>query len=149
MSENEIKEAINAHPDLKADESRYLGKINDAIPFILKAHYRPYIENIYIHFYKEKSYQIIILLNPRYFDFLNMSKTLETKYGAPSKSTSQIVEWGNDTNNIRLFLEYPATVKVYDDALMTQLHTELSQNIIMITNQAPREQARKKILDEF
>lgn len=149
MTQNEIKVAVNANSDLKADESRYLGKINEAIPFTLKAHYHPFINNIFIQFYKAKSYQIIVQLNPKYFDFNNLADTLEDKYGRPKNRTSKVVEWGNKTNDIKLYLEYPTTIKVYDYAQMLKLHIELKENIDKITNDTVLQNAKRAILNEF
>ncbi len=157
MTEEEVKNILSENPNLKIDESRYLGKINEATPFILKAVYPPFIPNIYVQFYSNISYGITIQLNSGYFDFFSLSEKLEDKYGTPFLRSSRLVLWqdvtGDSVSNtsrfVKLRLEYPTTVKVFDEILMKQVNSEVSQNIVKMTNQSLIASNRRAILEEL
>lgn len=149
MTPDEVKAVISQSSNLRIDETRYLGELNEANPFTLKASYFPFIRNVYIEFYRGKSYEIIVVLNPNYFDFFSLSETLEDKYGVPARKTSKRVHWQEKTNRVELLLEKPSTIKVYDDLLMRQLHSELSQTIIQSTNNSQIQSNKRSILNEL
>lgn len=154
ISQEQAIQLISVNSNLRIDESRFFGKINEATPFIIKAVYFPYINNIYIQFYDNKAYGITIQFNPAYFDFLTLTEKLETKYGSPVSKTSRLVQWNTLTNSqprsdIKLRLEHPSTVKVFDKVLMMQVNTELSQNIVKITNESLIQSNRRALLEEL
>ncbi len=161
MTQQEITNVLLLNPRLKIDESRFFGKINDALPFIIKAVYPPYIDNIYAQFYSNICYGITIQFNPDYFDYFSLSENLEDKYGMPKLKTSRIVLWeGIFTNSpdqgskdqgkdIRLRLEYPSTVKIFNYKMMNEMNNELHQNNIKITNESVDESNRRAILSEL
>jgi hypothetical protein len=149
MTGPEISNSIAKSETLKIDDTRYLGKINEAIPYTMKIDSHPYIQNIYIQFYKGKSFLIILLLNQKYFDFYNLTEKLEDKYGIPLQKTSKIVKWENGTDNVRLVLESPATIKVFDTVIMKKLQTEISQKNYLMTNNSILQYEKNLILDEL
>jgi hypothetical protein len=156
MTEQDVTNIVSQSQLLQIDESRYFGKINDATPFIMKASYFPYIQNLYVQFFSNTAYGITIQFNPGYFDFYSISDTLEKKYSAPSLKTSRLVLWDRFQTNsnpafkdIRMRLEYPTTVKVFDYQIMKQVNTELSQNIVRITNESMIASNRRALMDEL
>lgn len=152
MTQDEARSVITNGRKLKLDESRYLDLMNEAYPFTIKAAYFPYIDKVYIDFFRGRSYQLTFQMNTQYFDYLTLASALEQKYGAPTQRTSRFVRWYNSTNaapNIRLTLEYPATVKIYDYKVMLELHTELSQLIRMMTNETVDRRLIRDILSNF
>ncbi len=143
---------------LKIDESRFFGKINDPVPFILKATYKPFINQLYVQFYSNVAYGITIQFNSSYFDFFTLTERLEDVYGQPTKKTSKFVEWKTLSNyqniagvnsDIVLRLEYPSTVKVFDNIILLKLNSEVSQKIILTTNQTFINSNRTILLNEF
>lgn len=143
---------------LKIDESRFFGKINEPVPFILKATYKPFIDQLYIQFYSNVAYGITIQFNSAYFDFFTLTQRLEDVYGVPSRKTSKVVEWKTLSNfqnvagvnsDIILRLEYPSTVKVFDNIILLKLNSEVSQKIILTTNQTFINSNRTILLNEF
>ncbi|OHD56206.1 MAG: hypothetical protein A2Y33_00095 [Spirochaetes bacterium GWF1_51_8] len=149
MTDMQISNAVSQNPNLKIDDSRYLGKINESIPYTLKIDSHPYIQNIFIQFYQGKSFLIILLLDNKYFDFYNLTERLEDKYGIPSKKTSKIVKWEDNSNSVQLVLENPSTLKVYDYAIMLKLQTELSQKSYLLTNSSILQYEKNLILGEL
>ncbi len=156
MTQTDVTNVLSENSFLKIDESRFFGKINDAVPFIIKANYYPFIDNLYIQFYNDSAYGITLQFNPGYFDFLSLSEKLQDKYGPPLLRTSKLVLWENGTNSdihtgnqIKLRLEYPSTVKVFDYAVMQQVNTELSQSTVKITNESIIQSNRRALLDEL
>jgi hypothetical protein len=154
MTEQDVTNVISQNQLLQIDESRFFGKINDATPFIIKASYFPYIQNLYVQFFNNIAYGITIQFNPGYFDFFSLTETLEKKYSKPTLKTSKLVSWNQTNSNpalkdIRMRLEYPTTVKVFDYQIMKQVNTVLSQNIVRITNESMIASNRKALLDEL
>ena len=154
MMQSEVTNIIFQNTNLKIDESRFFGKINEAVPFIIKATYLPYIDNIYTQFYSNSCYGITIQFDPGYFDFFTLSETLEDKYGPPSLKTSKLVLWENIQNtntqkDIKLRLEYPSTVKVFDKNIVILINSELSRNFIKMTNESVIESIKKALLGEL
>ena len=157
MPLDEINAIAAQNVNLKIDESRFFGKINDITPFIIKMTFFPYINNIYIQLYSNITYSITIQLNENYFDFFSITEKLEDKYGPSKIKTSKIIIWENLTtsytnfpgltNNIKLQLEYPSTIKVFDYEIMKKLHLDL--NIIKLTNVSIVESNKQKILNEL
>lgn len=153
QTQDEVTNIIYRSEVMKIDESRFFGNMNEQIPFIIKANYFPMINNLYVQFYSNASYGITIQFNPNYFDFLGLSETLQDKYGGPKKRTSKLVEWEdavtNGGRNIRLRLEHPSTVKVYDHLIMKKVNTELSQNIVKYTNTSYIQSTKRMLLNEL
>lgn len=158
LTMEETMDIIEKNGILKIDESRFFGKINDPVPFILKATYRPFINQLYVQFYSNVSYGITIQFNSSYFDFFTLSERLEDVYGVPTKKTSKFVEWRTLSNfqniagvnsDIVLRLEYPSTVKVFDNIILLKLNSEVSQKIILTTNQTFINSNRNVLLNEF
>ena len=155
MTQDEATNVISLSSNLHIDESRFFGKINESVPFIIKATYYPFIDNIYIQFNDNAAYGITIQFNPGYFDFLSLSEKLEDKYGVPTQKTSRLVLWEglltntNSSSDIKLRLEYPTTVKVFDVSAMKAVNSELSQTIVRITNESMIQSNRRALLDEL
>ncbi len=93
MTESEVTDILTRGSMLQIDESRYFGKINEAVPFIIKADYYPFIDGVYIQFYNNSAYGITIQFNQGYFDFFSIFDKLRDKYGPPSIKTSKLVLW--------------------------------------------------------
>jgi hypothetical protein len=149
MTGTEISNSVAKSDNLKIDDSRFLGKINEAIPYTLKIDSHPFIQNIYIQFYQGKSFLITILLNEKYFDFYYLTEKLEDKYGIPILKTSKSVKWESGTDNVRLVLEKPSTIKVFDMFIMKKLQTEISQKNYLMTNNSILQYEKNLILDEL
>ncbi len=157
MKFDEITNIIEKNDKLRLDESRFFGKINEAVPFIIKATYFPFIESILVQFHNDISYGITIIFNPGYFDFYTLAVKLQEKYGSPLLRTSKLILWegsgstnrANNSDPIKLRLEYPSTVKVIDFNIMKQVNTELSQNIAKITNESIIQSNKRALLDEL
>lgn len=152
MTQDETRSALSNSSKLRIDDTRYLDLLNEAYPFTLKATYFPFIDKIYIDFFHAHSYQLTFQMNPHYFDYLTLADTLTRKYGEPVVRTPRFVRWNSGTNasgNVRLTLEYPATVKIYDYGVMLQLHTELSQLITIMTNDSVDRRLIRDILSNF
>ncbi|MCX7821701.1 MAG: hypothetical protein N2258_08530 [Brevinematales bacterium] len=158
LTMEEAIEIIENNGILKIDESRFFGKINEPVPFILKATYKPFINQFYLQFYSNVVYGITIQFNNLYFDFFTLSERLEDVYGVPTKKSSKIVEWRTLSNfqnvagvnsDIILRLEYPSTVKVFDNIILLKLNSEVSQKIILTTNQTFINSNRNLLLNEF
>lgn len=157
MSFADVTNIIEKSEKLRIDESRFFGKINEEVPFIIKATYFPFIESILIQFHNDKSYGITIIFNPGYFDFFTLAGKLQEKYGTPLLRTSKLILWegsgstnnGNTSDPVKLRLEYPSTVKVIDYNIMKQVNTELSQNIVKITNESIIQSNKRALLDEL
>lgn len=158
LSQEETISLLKENTLFKIDEARFFGKINEPVPFIVKASYEPYIPNLYVQFYSNIAYGITIQFNQAYFDFFTLSETLEDKYGLADVKTSKVVEWYKLSNwqnllgkesKIILRLEYPSTVKVYDETILLKLNSEISQNIIEFTNLSIINSNRKALLNEL
>ncbi|GEM_PF-1367244 len=156
MSESEVTNVLSQGSLLKIDESRFFGKINDAVPFIIKADYYPFIDGLYVQFYKNSAYGITIQFDPGYFDFPSLSEKLQEKYGPPLLKTSKLAIWddsqgnsGTSNKGINLRLEYPSTVKVLNYEVMQQVNSELSQSMIRITNESIIQSNRRALLDNL
>ncbi len=152
MSQAETRSAISNSQALKIDDTRYLDLLSEAYPFTLKATYFPFIDEVYIDFFHGLSYQLTFQMNPVYFDYLTLADTLERKYGPPVQRTSRFVRWisdPNDASQLRLTLEYPSTVKIFDYNVMLELHTELSQLITVMTNDTVDRRLVREILSNF
>lgn len=155
MSEDEVNTILSANSRLKVNESRYLGKINDPVPFILKITYEPYIPLIYLQFYSNQVCVISVYFNQAFFDFYTLAETLENKYGTPALRTPQLVRWDsltntqNPSNTVRMQLEYPTTVKVMDYSLMLRLNEETSNAIFRITNNSIIQSNKRELLNSF
>ncbi len=149
MTKDEVFNTLSSQWDVKIDQTRYLGKINDEYPYTLKAYIYPFVRHIYVEFYKNQAYVISLQYNVRYFDFFQLTQKLEDKYGTPSHKTSKVVRWESDKHNIKLNLEYPTTVKVYDQDLLMKMHFELSNNTTIWTNKTIRQQQKEALLDEL
>lgn len=156
MTQAEVTNALAAHPRLSIDESRYFGKINDATPFIIKATYFPYIETLYVQFYSNSAYGITVQFNPKHFDYFTILDKLEDKYGTPGKKSSSLSTWDQVVTNsaspsstIQLRLEYPSTVKILDQTMMIRMNSEVSQQILRITNESLNASNRRALLDEL
>lgn len=156
MTESEVTNVLYQGSLLKIDESRFFGKINEAVPFIIKADYYPFIDGVYIQFYNNAAYGITIQFDPGYFDFPSLSDKLQDKYGLPVLKTSKLAVWEDSASNsagsgtgIKLRLEYPSTVKVFDYDIMQKVNTELSQSTIKITNESIIQSNRRALLDDL
>lgn len=153
QTQSEVTNIIQNSQTMKIDESRFFGIFNEQIPFIIKATYFPMIDNLYVNFYSNRSYGITIQFNHYYFDFLSLSETLQDKYGPPKRRSSKLVEWEdaftNGTPYIKLRLESPSTVKVYDYLIMKQVNTSLSQDIVKFTNQSYIQSTKRALLNEL
>lgn len=159
QTQQEAENIISTSEDFKIDESRYFGKINEQTPFILKATYKPFINNLYMQFYSNICFHITIEYNSNYFDYLSLAEKLEDIYGRPSLRTATFAAWyGILTNgqrgengeiDVRLQLEAPSTVKVYDYVLMKKMNTELSNIIFLITNQTIIETEKRRLMNQL
>ncbi|MGC8764391.1 MAG: hypothetical protein ACP5QT_00680 [Brevinematia bacterium] len=158
LSFDETLAILETNKIFKIDESRFFGKINEPVPFIIKATYKPYISQIYVQFYSNVAYGITIQFNNSYFDYFSLSEKLEDSYGTPSKKTSKITEWKTLSNfqnilgnmsDIILRLEYPSTVKVFDNNILLKLNSEVRENIIRTTNLSTINSNRKALLNEL
>jgi hypothetical protein len=157
MPRESVEALVASNSSLKIDDSRYFGKINDALPFTLKLSELPYIPDILLQFYSNRVWAITVQFAPGTFDFLTLSERLEDRYGTARRKTSQIVSWegigiGNTNStppDIRMQLEYPSTLKVYDAAVMRMLHEELSNIDVMMSNTSLVESNRQRILGEL
>ncbi len=157
LSQQEAENIIANSEDFKIDESRFFGKINEQTPFILKATYKPFINNLYLQFYSNVCFHITIEYNSNYFDYLSLVEKLEDTYGRASIRTANFAAWyGVLTNgtrgengevDVRLQLEAPSTVKVYDYVLMKKMNTELSNIIFLITNQTIIETEKRRLMN--
>ena len=141
---------------LKIDESRFFGKINDAVPFIIKADYYPFIDGLFVQFYNNSAYGITIQFDPGYFDYQSISDKLQEKYGPPVLLTSKVAIWDDSQSNtgitntgIKLRLEYPSTVKVLNYDVMSKVNSDLNQSMIRITNESIIQSNRKALLDDL
>lgn len=156
MSQSEITNTIELNTNLQFDDCRYLGKINDVTPLIMKASFFPYINEIYFQFYSNQCYSIVIQFNPAYFDYITLTGTLQDNYGEPVIDTSQNVDW-NDwqtdsvyfNKDVKLRLEYPSTVKLYDNAIMIKANTYESNEVFKATNESIVESAKRNLLGEL
>ncbi|URA11149.1 hypothetical protein [Thermospira aquatica] len=159
QTQQEAEDIIAKSEDFKIDEARFFGKINEQTPFILKATYKPFINNLYMQFYSNVCFHITIEYNSNYFDYLSLVEKLEDTYGKPSIRTANFAAWyGVLTNgtrgengeiDVRLQLEAPSTVKVYDYVLMKKMNTELSNIIFLITNQTIIETEKRRLMNEL
>lgn len=153
QTQAEVTNLIENSQTMKIDESRYFGFLNEQVPFIIKASYFPMIDNLYVNFYSNRSYGITIQFNRYYFDFLSLSETLQDKYGVPKLRTSRLVEWEdaytNGTPYIKLRLESPSTVKIYDYQIMKMVNTQLSQDIVKFTNHSYIQSTKRALLNEL
>lgn len=156
MTESEVTNVLSQGTLLKIDESRFFGKINDAVPFIIKADYYPFIDSLYVQFYNDAAYGITIQFDPGYFDFLSISEKLQEKYGPPAVLSSKLAEWEDNPSNsggsnagVELRLEYPSTVKVMDFDIMQKVNMELSQSTVKITNENIIQSNRRTLLDNL
>ena len=157
MSQQQTTNLLASQTNLIIDERLYLGKgINDAIPFIMKASFFPYINNVYIQFYSNVSYCIIVQFNPNYFDFLTLAETMEDRYGTPASRTSKEVFWQDALTNtaapgpdIQLRLEYPSTVKIFDNTLMRAVNEESRREVTRVTNESIIQSNKRAILGEL
>jgi len=158
ISMDETISIIESNNLLKIDESRFFGKINEPVPFIVKATYQPFIPQIYVQFYSNISYGITIHFNPAYFDYFTLCKTIEEKYGKADRRTSKFALWSGLSNyknilgvesKVILKVEFPSTVKVYDEIVLLHLNSEISQNIVRVTNMSVINSNRRALLNEF
>ena len=149
MSLDQVKSTVASNDSLRFDDTRYLDKMNDAIPYTIKLYAFPFINNLYIEFYEKQSYNIILILNPEYFDYFNLTETLEDKYGLADLKTSKFARWNNVTSNTVMVLEAPATIKIYDDALMTQVQALLKLKQEKDTNETILQIEKTEILSEL
>jgi len=159
QTQQQAEDIIASSEDFKIDESRFFGKINEQTPFILKATYKPFINNLYLQFYSNICFHITIEYNSNYFDYLSLAEKLEDIYGKPSIRTANFAAWyGVLTNgtrgengeiDVRLQLEAPSTVKVYDYVLMKKMNAELSNIIFLITNQTIIETEKRRLMNEL
>lgn len=153
QTQSEVTNIMESSQTLKIDESRFFGLMNEKVPFIIKATYFPLIDNLYVNFYSNSSYGITIQFNHYYFDFLSLSETLQDKYGTPKRRSSKLVEWEDVFTNgvpfIKLRLEAPCTVKVYNYLIMKQVNTSLSQEIVKYTNQSYIQSTKRALLNEL
>ncbi len=158
LSYEETLAILETNEMFKVDESRFFGKINEPVPFIIKATYKPYISQLYVQFYSNIAYGITIQFNNAYFDYFSLSEKLEDSYGSPQKKTSKITEWKNLSNyqnilgnktDIVLRLEFPSTIKVFDNTILLKLNSEVRENIIKATNLSIINSNRNILLNEL
>lgn len=149
MDKETVFSLLTNQYDVRVDKSRYLGFMNDEYPFTLKAYIFPYIRRIYIEFYQNQAYVISLQYNPGYYDFFQLTQKLENSYGDPVRKTTRLVQWEDPDRQLVLNLEYPTTVKIYDQSLLLRMNHELSNNTTIYTNQTVREQQRQALLDEL
>ncbi len=138
LNQNRITtlQAISSNKNLRENKSRYLGMINEEEPFTLKISYGPIhlLNQIFIQYFDKKSYEIILLFNPKYYDFYTLTDKMEDKYGTPSLKTSHLVRWKHDTKEETITLEYPNTLKIINFEALRKLE-ELTSNRINIFKQ--------------
>ncbi|MGA2141006.1 MAG: hypothetical protein ABSG94_01160 [Brevinematales bacterium] len=156
MSESDVTNVLYQGSLLKIDESRFFGKINDAVPFIIKADYYPFIDGLFVQFYNNSAYGITIQFDPGYFDYQSISDKLQEKYGPPALLTSKVAIWDDSLSNtgitntgIKLRLEYPSTVKVLNYDVMSRVNSDLKESMIRITNESIIQSNRKALLDDL
>ncbi len=149
MDKETVFSLLTNQYDVRVDKSRYLGLINDEYPFTLKAYIFPYIRRIYIEFYQNRAYVISLQYNQGYYDYFTLTQKLEDSYGTPAKKTSKLVRWEDVENNLVLTLEYPTTVKIYDQTLLLQMNNDLSNNTSIYSNQTIRQQQKDALLQEL
>lgn len=154
QTQDEVTNAIVRTEVMSIEESRYFGFLNEQVPFIIKATYHPMIDNLYVQFYSNRSYGITIQFNRKFFDFLSLSETMTDKYGLPRSRSSRLVVWQDVLTNardrdVRIRLEYPSTVKVYDHLMMKEVNTRLSQDIVLYTNTSYIQNTKRMLLNEL
>lgn len=175
MNQSELQDVILMNTNLQLDTTRYLGLLNEEYPFTLKATYHPYIDQIYLDFYEGLCYQITVKFSSDYFDYYMLANSLSTNYGEPVLWTTSSIKWQDsltttnfnlmddgsyETNistttfnsgdsDIRMTLEFPTTLKAFDNAVLLRMVTELSQVIQTREEEQVDRAAVSDILGEF
>jgi len=119
MGVDEAKKELSADPFFRYRGDPDVSLLPEPEQILIRSKGNSYIEYGYFQFYKGRLFSIILEINRDKMDYYSIYSTLSGKYGNPDSLSPQQAVW--KTDNIRLSIEKPLTVKYLDEKTFKNL----------------------------